>query len=94
MRGLEEGPWYHRKVTWVMKNLKNKNKKKKGENVRVQIGSSRIVDFSCGVPPSLPMVSLVHSYVRAVCMPQSAWGFDGGRIANLALDKPYCHSVG
>ena len=94
MRGLEKGPWYHRKVVWFVKNLKNKNKKKKGENMRVRIGSSLIEDLVFIVPPSLPMVSLVRSYVRAVRMPLSSWGFGGGRIANLALDEPDCHSAG
>ena len=46
------------------------------------------------MPPYLPIVSLVRSYVRAVRMPQSGWGLDGGRIANLALDEPDCHSAG
>ena len=94
MRGLKKIPWYHRKVMWVVRNLKNKNKRKKRKNMRVRIGSSRIVDFVFSVPPSLPMVSLLHSYVRAVRMPQSGWGFDGGRIANLAVDEPDCHSAG
>ena len=59
-----------------------------------QIGSSRTLDLMFSMPPSLPTVSLVHSYVRTVRMPLSGWGFVGGRIANLALDKPDCHSTG
>ena len=43
-------------------------------NMRVRIGSSRIVDFIFTMPPSLPMVSLVRSYVRVVHMPQFGWG--------------------
>ena len=62
--------------------------------MRVRIGSSRIVDFVFSVPPSLPMVSLMRSYARAVRMPQSGWDFDGGQIANLALDEPDCQFVG
>ena len=55
--------------------------------MKVQIGSSRTVDFIFSMPPSLPMVSLVRSYVRVVRMSLSGWGIDGGRIANLALDE-------
>ena len=62
--------------------------------MRVHIGSNSIVDFVFNMPPSLSMVSLVRSYVCVVRMPQSGWGFDGGRIANLALDEPDCHSAG
>ena len=58
------------------------------------IRSSRIEDLAFIVSPSLPMVSLVRSYVRTVRVPQSGWGLDGGRIANLALDEPDCHSAG
>ena len=79
---------------WVVKDMKNKNKKKKKKNMRVPIGSNRIVDLIFSRPPPLPMVSLVRSYVRVVRMPLSGWGFDGGRIANLALDEPECHSAG
>ena len=46
--------------------------------MEVRIGSSRTVDLMFSMPPSLPMVSLVRSYVRAVRMPLSGWGFDGG----------------
>ena len=60
----------------------------------VRIGSSRTEDLASSVAPSLPMVSLVRSYVRAIRMPRSGWGLDGGRIANLALDKPNYHSAG
>ena len=63
---------------WVVGNLKNKNKKKKKKNMRVQIGSNRIVDLISSMPLSLPMVFSMRSYVRAVCMPLSGWGFDGG----------------
>ena len=71
---------------------KNENKEK--EDMRVQVESSRIVDFIFDMPPSLPMVSLVRIYVRTVRMPPSSWGCDEGRIANLALDEPGCRSVG
>lgn len=36
--------------------------------MKVRIGPSRTVDFIFSMPPSLPMVSLVRSYVCAVCM--------------------------
>ena len=62
--------------------------------MRVRIGSSRIVDFVFSVPPSLPMVFLVRSYVRAVRMPLPGWGFDRGWIASLALDEPDFNSTG
>ena len=62
--------------------------------MKVRIGSSRTVDFIFSMPPSLPMVSLVRSYVRVVRMSLSGWGIDGGRIVNLALDEPDCHSAG
>ena len=95
IRGLERGPWHHQKVMWVVKNLKNKNKKKKVEKYE---GPNRVNPyrglFNFNMPPSLPMVSLVRSYVRAVHMPQSSWGCDGGRIANLALDESDYHSAG
>ena len=94
MRGLEKGPKYHRRVVWVVKNLKKKNKKKKMEEYMVWIGSSRAVDRVFRMPPSVPMVSLLRGYVRAISMPPSSWGCDGGRISNLALDGPGCRSVG
>ena len=59
--------------------------------MEVRIGSSRTVDLMFSMPPSLPMVLLMRSYVRAVCMLLSGWGIDGGRIANLALDEPDFH---
>jgi hypothetical protein len=62
--------------------------------MEVRIGSSRTVDLMFSMPPSLPMVFLTRSYVRAVRMPLSGWGIDGGRIANLALDEPDCRSAG
>ena len=62
--------------------------------MRARIGSSRIVDFVFSVHPSSAMVSLVCNYVRAVHMPLSGWGFDGGRIANLALDELDYYSAG
>ena len=61
-----------------MNNLKDKNKKKEGENMKVRIGSSRTVDLMLSMPPSLPMVFLTRSYVRAVRMPLAGWGIDGG----------------
>ena len=61
--------------------------------MRVRIGSNRIVDLIFSRPPSLPMLFLVRSYVRVVHMPLSSWGFNGGWIANLALDEPDCHSL-
>ena len=62
--------------------------------MKVWIGSSHTMDFMFSVPPSLPMVFLTRSYVHAVPMPLAGWGIDGGRIANLALDEPDCHSAG
>ena len=62
--------------------------------MEVRIGSSRIVDLMFSMSPSLSMVFLMHSYVRAVRMPLSGWGIDGGRIANLALDEPDYRSAG
>ena len=62
--------------------------------MEVRIGSSRTVDLMFSMPPYLPMVLLARSYVRAVHMPLSGWGIDGGRIANLALDEPDCCSAG
>ena len=55
---------------------------------------SRIVGRALVVPPPMPMVFLVHNYVRAVHMPLSSWGIDGGRTASLALDEPDYHSAG
>ena len=46
------------------------------------------------MPLSVPMVSLVRSYVRTVRMPPSNWGCGAGRIANLALDELDFHSAG
>ena len=42
--------------------------KKKSKSMCVHERSSRIVDHCLVMPPSLPMVFLVHSYVRAVRM--------------------------
>ena len=39
VRGLKGGPCFHQKLVWVVKNLKNKNKKKKMEKYKVRIGS-------------------------------------------------------
>ena len=60
----------------------------------VQIRLSRIVDLILDMPPSLPMVFLVRSYVRAVHIPRLGGGFDRGRIANQVLDEPNCRSAG
>ena len=62
--------------------------------MRIQIGSSRIVDFIFNMPPSLAVVSLVRSYVRVVHMPQFGWDSDGGLIANRAPDELDYHSAG
>ena len=43
--------------------------KKKSESMCVQGRSSRIMDHGLVMPPSLPMVFLVRSYVCAVRMP-------------------------
>ena len=52
------------------------------------------MDFVLSVPPSLPMVFLACSYVRAVRMSRLGGGFDGGRIANLVMDEANCRSAG
>ena len=52
------------------------------------------MDFVFSVPPSLPKVFLVRSYVRAVRMPQLDRGIDGGRIGSPALDELNCRSAG
>ena len=44
--------------------------RKQGESMSVQMRSSRIVDRDRVMPPSLPMVFLGRSYVRAVRTPQ------------------------
>ena len=62
------------------KKKENENKEKEGK--RVQVGPSRIVDFIFDMPPSVPMVSLVHSYVHAVHTPLSGW----------LRQKPDCYS--
>ena len=95
IRGLERGPCYHQKVMWVVKNLKNKKENKgKRKNMKVRVGSIRIVDFVLSVPPSLPMVFLVRSYARGVRMPRLGGVFDGAQIASPTLDELNCHSEG
>ena len=75
MRGLEKGPLVPSEGEVGCKEPKKiKIRRKKKKDMRVQIGSSRIVDFIFNMPPSLPMVSLVRSYVRVVHMPQFGWG--------------------
>ena len=73
---------------------KIKTRRKRWSNMLVRIGSSRIVDPMFSMPPSLPMVFLTRSYVRAVRMPLSGWGIGRGRSANLALDERDCCSAG
>ena len=51
---------------------KDKEKEKK-ENISAWPRFGRIVDFVFVVPPSLPMVSLVHSYVCVAHGPQFGW---------------------
>ena len=68
--------------------------KKKSESMCVQGRSSRIVDHSLVMPPSLPMVFLVRSYARAIRMPRLGGDFEGGRISSPALDEPSCRSAG
>ena len=62
--------------------------------MKVRIGPSCTVDLMFNLPPSLPMEFLTRSYARAVRMPLSGWGVDGGRIVNLDLDEPDCRSAG
>ena len=64
--------------------------KKKSESMCVQGRSSRIMDHSLAMPPSLPMVFSVRSYVRAVRMLLLGWDWDGGQIASRALDELGC----
>ena len=61
---------------------------KKRESMSAQIRLSRIVDHDQVMPPSLPMVFLVRSYVHAVRMPPLGRDWDGGQIANSARDEP------
>ena len=91
--GLEKGPLVLSKSDVGCKEPE-KNKKKRERNMKVRIGSSRIVDFVFSVPLSLPMVFLVRSYVHAVHIPRLGGGLDGGRIANQVLDEPNYHSTG
>ena len=55
---------------------------------------SRIVEDNLDVPPSIPMVSLICSYVRAERRPKFGRGWYGGRIASQALDELDCPAVG
>ena len=48
---------------------------------------SRIMDHGLDVPPSMPMVFQVRSYVRTAQMSPLYWDWDGGRIASQALDE-------
>ena len=50
------------------------------------MGSSRIMDIFCSVPPVPPKVFLVRTYVRAVRKPQPDGAIGGGRTANQGLD--------
>ena len=50
--------------------------------------SSRIADHKLAMPPSMPMVFLVRSYVRAAQMPPLDRDWDGGQIASQDLDEP------
>ena len=45
------------------------------------------MDHNLVMPPSLPMVFSVRSYVRAVRMPPFDRDWDGGQIASQALDE-------
>ena len=67
MRGLERGPLVLSKGDVGCKEPEKIKIRKK--DMRVQIGSSHIVNFIFNMPPSLPMVSLVRSYVRVVHIP-------------------------
>ena len=71
-----------------------KKDKKKSESMCVHGRSSRIMDHSLAMPPSLPMVFSVRSYERAVRVPRLGGGFDGGRIANQVQDEPNYRSAG
>ena len=64
---------YHRKGGVGCKEPGKIKRREKG-NMSVLIGSSRIVDLIFIMPPSFPMVSLVHNYVRVVHMPQFGRG--------------------
>ena len=66
---------------------------KKSESMCVRRRSSRIVDHNLVMPPSLPMVFSVRSYVRVVRMPPFGRGGDRGRIASLTPDQPDCYAV-
>ena len=52
--------------------------REKRESMSAQMRSSRIVDHDRVMPPSLPMVFLVRSYVRAIRIPLLCRDWDGG----------------
>lgn len=60
----------------------------------VQERLSRIVEHNLDVPTSIPMVSLVRSYVCVVRRLQFGRGWDGGRIASQGLDELGCPAAG
>ena len=72
--------------------MEKEPEKEKGnsESKYVRERSTRIVDHKVGMPPSVPMVFSVRSYVRAVRMPPLNRDWDGGQIANRAPDEPSC----
>ena len=55
---------------------------------------SRIMGRAIAVPPPMPMVSWVRSYVRAAQISPLDWDYDGGRIAIRALNVPVDHVAG
>ena len=49
---------------------------------------SRIAGRALIVPPPMPMVFLVHNYVRVARISSLDWDWVGGRIARRALNMP------